>query len=247
MHIFQNIFKDPYFNLALEEYFFDHLDQDYFFLWRNEPSVIIGNHQKAEEAVDLEFARSKDIKIVRRLTGGAAVYHDLGNINFTFIQNSEDPKSIDKRRFMQPVIDILKKFEVAVELDGTTDMTIDSKKISGNAEYIHGNRILHHGSILYESDLQNLSKNLKVKPANYSGDQDNANKPVTNIVDHMPEKINIDQFLNLLQAEMTDHLNGVPYEIDQNEVKNINELADKKYRTDAWNFEKKAQKEYHLD
>lgn len=247
MHIFQNIFKDPFFNLALEEYFFDHLDQDYFFLWRSEPSVIIGNHQKAEEAVDLEFAKSKGIKVVRRLTGGSAVYHDLGNINFTFIQNTDHPKSIDKRRFMQPVIDVLKKFEVAAELDGTTDITINGKKISGNAEYIHGNRILHHGSILYESDLQNLSKSLKVKPANYSGDQDHANKPVTNIVDQMPEKIKIDQFLNLLQSEMTDQLNGVPYEIDQNQVKNINELADKKYRTDAWNFEKKAQKEYHLD
>ncbi len=247
MHYFHNIFKDPYFNLALEEYFFDHLDQDYFFLWRSEPSVIIGNNQKVEEAVDVEFARGKDIKIVRRLSGGSAVYHDMGNINFTFIQNAEDPKLIDKRKFMQPVINVLKKFEVTAELDGTTDITIDGKKISGNAEYIHGNRILHHGTILYESDLQNLSKTLRVKPANYSGDAANANKPVANLTDHMREKILIDQFLNILISQIGDQLNGIPYEIDQNEVKNINQLADKKYRTDAWNFEKKAQKEYHLD
>ena len=247
MHFFHNIFKDPYFNLALEEYFFDHLDQDYFFLWRSEPSVIIGNHQKVEEAVDLDFARSKDIKVVRRLTGGDAVYHDLGNINFTFIQNTDDAKKINKGKYMQPVIDVLKKFEIEAEVDGTTDITIAGKKISGNAEYIHGHRLLHHGSILYESDLENLSKSLKVKPANYSGEPENANKPVTNIIDHMPEKVQIDQFLNMLHGEMGDQLQGVPYEIDQNEVKNINQLADQKYRTDAWNFEKQAQKEYHLD
>lgn len=247
MHIFHNIFKDPYFNLALEEYFFDHLDQNYFFLWRSEPSVVIGHNQRAEEAVDLEFARSKEIKVVRRLSGGAAVYHDLGNINFTFIQNAEDPKSIDKKKFMKPVIDVLKKFGVTAQIDGTTDLVVNGKKISGNAEYIHGNRILHHGTILYESDLENLSRSLKVKPANYSGDESSANKPVSNVTEYMDEKISIDQLLKLLMAEFTDQLEGTPFEIDKNESKNINQLADKKYKTDAWNFEKKAQKEYHLD
>ncbi len=147
---------DPYLNLAIEEYLFRCCDDDIFMLWQNCPSVIIGKNQNAYTEVDLEYLKLKGIKLARRITGGGAVYHDMGNLNFSYIAKKED-KEIDFTSFSKPIIDVLKTFIDKISLSGRNDILLGDKKISGNAQYANGKRVLHHGTLLFDSSLEDMS------------------------------------------------------------------------------------------
>lgn len=153
---------DPYYNLALEEYLFSETDDDIFMLWQNEPCVVIGKNQNAFAEINIDKAREKGIKIVRRITGGGAVYHDLGNVNYTFISSKNEEKGIDFAFFTHPIIEALFSLGVSAELSGRNDLLVDGKKFSGNAQHSSDNRTLHHGTLLYDSDLSVLSSVLNV-------------------------------------------------------------------------------------
>ena len=151
--LYKNDSNDPYFNMALDEYAVKHLDSsnDYFYFYQNKPAVIIGRNQNTIEEVDSEYVKNHDITVVRRMSGGGAVYHDLGNINFTFVVDyqKEDFNSIE--RFAKAIIKALGKFGVYAEFSGRNDITIEGKKFSGNAQYVTKKRILHHGTLLFDS------------------------------------------------------------------------------------------------
>ncbi|HRC66441.1 MAG TPA: lipoate--protein ligase family protein, partial [Bacteroidales bacterium] len=148
MFCINNQNTNPYFNLASEEYLLKNYEEDVFMLWRNEPSIIIGKHQNALAEINIEYVKENHIKVVRRITGGGAVFHDLGNLNFTFISNSPNSKPVmNFKKYTQPIVDVLVNLGVDARFEGRNDIVIDGKKISGNAECVYKNRFLHHGTI----------------------------------------------------------------------------------------------------
>ncbi|MFP3855297.1 MAG: biotin/lipoate A/B protein ligase family protein, partial [Anaerolineales bacterium] len=138
-----NQHTDPYFNLAAEEHLLRKVEEDVFMLWRNEPSIIIGRNQNAYSEINIDFVRRKNIKVVRRLSGGGAVFHDLGNVNFTFIATNPEGPKLHFQRYTDPIIAALSGLGVEARFEGRNDLTIDGRKISGNAQHIYRDRVLH--------------------------------------------------------------------------------------------------------
>ena len=229
---------DPYFNLAAEEYFFSNFKDNIFMLWRNSPAIIVGKHQNTLAEINYDYVKENNIKVVRRMTGGGAVFHDLGNINFTFIETGESEKLVDFRKYVQPILDILLKLGVDAKFEGRNDLTIDGKKFSGNAEHVYKNRILHHGTILFSAKMSDLTKALNVKDVKFT---DKAVKSVrsrvTNVSEHLKNPITVLEFINLVFnhiLEMYD--DAVIYEITKQDKEKIEELVKNKYSTWEWNF-----------
>ena len=152
---------DPYRNLAIEEYLFTHADEEIMMLWQNAPSVILGKSQSAYAEVDLDYAKERGIRIVRRITGGGAVYHDAGNLNYTYISPDTEGRTLDFAEFSKPIIQALASLGVNAVLTGRNDLEVNGKKISGNAQYHRGGKTLHHGTLLFDADLDVLSSVLR--------------------------------------------------------------------------------------
>lgn len=229
---------DPYFNLATEEYLFKNKSEDIFMLWRNEPSIIVGKHQNTLSEINYEFVKENNIKVVRRLTGGGAVFHDLGNVNFTFIQTGEDEKLVDFRKYTAPIIDVLKKIGIEAKFEGRNDLTIDGKKFSGNAEHIFKNRILHHGTLLFSATMNDLTQALKVDETKFS---DKAVKSVrsrvTNISEHLQSPLSVQEFIDLIYSDIKQMYNdALDYKLTPEDIAQINKLVDEKYSTWEWNY-----------
>ena len=132
----QDTQTDPYFNLAAEEYVLKNFSDDVFMLWRNDNAIIVGKHQNTLSEINLDYVKEKGIKVVRRISGGGAVFHDLGNLNFTFIRTGEEGNLVDFKRFTLPIIEVLQKMGVDAKFEGRNDLTIEGKKFSGNAEHV---------------------------------------------------------------------------------------------------------------
>ena len=167
MRIILNTHTSPSFNLAAEEYLLQHEDRDVFMLWQNAPSVILGRNQNAWAEVNLPYAEEKGIAVIRRLSGGGAVYHDPGNINFTFITSPGE--EMDFKPFLTPILQALAALGIDARMDGRNDLTVDGQKISGNAQCTYRRpdgtaRLLHHGTLLLDSDLDTLTAVLRPRP-----------------------------------------------------------------------------------
>ncbi len=231
MIIFKNDHTDPYFNLACEQYLLDTKDGDIFMLWKNEPSVIIGKNQNAYAELNLDFIKNNNIKVVRRLTGGGAVFHDLGNVNFTFITKESDCKALDFQRFTKPVIDALSHFGIEAELSGRNDIVVGGRKISGNAQCVYNGKIMHHGTLLFSANISNLAGALNPDPEKF---QSKGIKSVRSRVANISElsDIDIDKFIDYLEKS----LNGKITALSADDTKAINELAEQKYSTWDWNY-----------
>lgn len=237
----KNSSRDPHFNLALEEYVVKYMDpkEDYVILWQNEPSVIIGRNQNTIEEINVKYIKDNNINVVRRLSGGGAVYHDLGNLNFTFIVKSSSDVVSNFKKFTEPVINALKSFGVAAEFSGRNDITIDGKKFSGNAQYYHGNRLLHHGTILFNSDLTVVQDALNVKADKIeSKGVKSVRSRVTNIYPYLREKISITDFMDaLLKFLMADeNYKKKEYILTEKDLSIIKELMEKRYSLWEWNY-----------
>jgi len=159
-----NDHTDPRINLAVEEYALNYLDprEEYVILWQNEPTVVVGRNQNTVAEVNAPFIKERGIHVVRRLSGGGAVYHDFGNLNFTFIVDAQKEMVSNFEYFTRPVIQALASLGVEAEFSGRNDITIDGKKFSGNAQYWSKNRLLHHGTILFNSQLDVVQEALNV-------------------------------------------------------------------------------------
>jgi len=230
---------DPYFNLALEQYVFDRLDpaHRYFMLWRNDNAIIIGKHQNTAEEIDAEVVRKRGIRVVRRLSGGGALYHDLGNVNFTFVAPEDAANPLDFAAFCGPVIQALAVFGVRAELNGRNDITIDGKKFSGNAQYHKRHRVMHHGTVLYDSDLSVLGQCLVVpKDKIESRGLKSVRSRVTNIKDYMPEDIGVERFMAGLRDAMFRAYDMRPYDLTDEDLEGARRLQREVYETWDWNY-----------
>lgn len=243
MKFIKNDSLNPYFNLALEEYCLKNLksNEDYVILWRDEPSVIVGKNQNAIEEINSDFINHNKINVVRRITGGGAVYHDEGNLNFTFVTTVDKLAAIDFKKYTIPIINALGKFGVEAELSGRNDITIQDKKISGNAQYIHKGRLLHHGTLLFNSELDILGKALNVKKDKIqSKGIKSVRSRVTNINEYLTSEISIDEFKNLILKYLFEFQGTSPEEycLSNEDMNNINNLIKDKYSTWEWNYGK---------
>lgn len=229
---------DPYFNLAFEEYFLKNSSKECFFLWRNRPAVILGKNQNAYSEINLNYVKENDIPVVRRITGGGAVFHDLGNINFTFISNNPTNTFADFRRFTAPIIDALKELSINAELSGRNDLTIDGLKFSGNAQCKFKNRIMHHGTLLFSSNMKNLSEALNPRPIKFQGKGvQSVVSRITNIDKHLKSPMDVTEFKSfLMKFVMSSDENAALYELTNDDINNINKLMTEKYMTWEWNF-----------
>ena len=229
---------DPRFNLALEEYVVKYLDSEHTFvlLWQNEPSVIIGRFQNTVEEINTEYIEKKGINVVRRITGGGAVYHDLGNLNFSFIEKT-DADSIDFRKYNERIVLALEKLGIKAEHNSRNDIAIEGKKFSGNAQFIYKGKVLHHGTILFNSNLEDVQAALRVNADKFtSKGVKSVRSRVTNVSDYLKEKITIEEFKEILLQSLFAPDFPVEYKLREEDLKAIYKLKEEKYDTWEWNY-----------
>ena len=235
MKILQLDSHDVYFNLAAEEYLFSQSEETEtrLLLWQNENAVVIGKHQNTAEEVNLAFAARHHINIARRISGGGAVYHDLGNLNYSIIVQS-DTMRWDIKRMSDPVVTTLRRLGVAVDLNERNDLLIARKKISGSSQYIRRDHLLHHGTLLFHADLAMLSESLKPDYDHIeSKSRKSVRSPVTNICDLHPN-LTIPAFTTALTDVLAEMDDVNPYTFSDQDVEAISKLRDEKYSTWDW-------------
>ncbi len=237
MLLINNDNTNPYFNFALEEYLLKKTDQDLFRLWMCDPCISVGKNQNTISEINSDYVRKNSIPIVRRQSGGGAVFHDLGNLNFTFISCNNNSFS-DFKRFTQPIIDLLKTLGINAEFSGRNDLLIDGKKFSGNAQYNYKNKVIHHGTLLFSSQISNLSNALKVKPIKLESKGIKSVKSrVTNISEHLDKPMNISEFRDLVMNYVFSlNSNNSYFNLTEKDIENVNKLSKEKYSTWEWNF-----------
>ena len=200
---------DPYYNLAVEEFLFSHTDEDVFMLWQNDSTVVIGKNQNAYAEVDLKFAKENGIKVARRITGGGAVYHDLGNINYSYITSTENVSSLDFETPSRALIEALADMGIDCSLGGRNDILADGKKISGNAQYTSGGRILHHGTLLFDANTEIMERVLRVDKEKLVSHGVSSHKSrVANINSLLDNKTSAEEFISSLEAKVIDILDA---------------------------------------
>ena len=232
---------DPAFNLAAEQYVFENLpkDRSYFMLWQNDNAVIIGKYQNTLAEINQPYVEAHKIKVVRRLSGGGAVYHDLGNLNYTYITDAGELETLNMRVFCEPIIKALAEFGVAAEINGRNDMTIDGKKFSGNAQYIRHGRVMHHGTLLYNSDLSAVSKALQVDPEKIRGKgMESVRSRVTNIRRYLKEDVPLYAFREMLLAFIRRGTESEEYTFSEKDLREIERIRKERYDTWEWNYGK---------
>lgn len=238
MHCLNLRSTDPFFNLALEEILLKNRKEEFLILGVNDPSVVIGKHQVLHREVNTRFVTEKNIPVIRRISGGGTVFHDNGNLNFSFIIQSEAGKQVDFRKYTLPVISFLSSLGVEANLEGKNDLKVNGFKISGNAEHIHRNRVLHHGTLLFNTSLDLLRNSLRKNTGNYTSKAVESNpSPVINLKEKLNDIKDMTQFRSMM---MSWFLNNIPdaemYSLGEEESAEAEALADSKYRTWEWNY-----------
>lgn len=233
---------DPRINLAIEEYALKNLDIDetYLLFYINEPSIIIGKNQNTIEEINTEYVEKNGIHVVRRLSGGGAVYHDLGNLNFSFITKDDGESFHNFRKFTEPVVNALRKLGVDAELSGRNDLLAEGRKISGNAQFSTRGRMFSHGTLLFDSEIENVVSALNVKKDKIeSKGIKSIRSRVANISEFLSEKVTIEEFRSLLLKNIFEGMDEVPeYVLTEQDWENIRQLSKERYQNWDWNYGK---------
>lgn len=230
--------NDPYFNLASEEYLLKNVEEDVFLLYRNLPSIVVGKHQNSLAEINYPFVVEQGIVVARRISGGGTVFHDLGNLNFAFVSSGKEGELVDYGKHTKPIIDAMATMGLKVRLGKRNELLLGKKKISGTASHVFKRRVLHHGTLLFSSRMKDLTNALKVQAHSFS---DRAVKSVpsqvTNIQDHLVEKMELDDFQNRILAYIFKSTeNAIDYHFNEQDLKDIQQLRDNKFSTWEWNF-----------
>jgi len=233
---------DVYFNLAAEEYLLNHFSEDVFMLWQNEPSVVIGRHQSVESEVNMAFVGENQIKVARRHSGGGTVYHDLGNLNLTYIESTDNP---DFTKYSGQMLEILSLIGIQAEADERHGLTIEGLKISGSAQYIRKNKVMYHATLLYSANLESLRFTLENLPATSAENLKTSRpfyvksvkSPVTNISEYVSTPLSIEEFKNIILKHHIDkNSHNSMYTLNKEDIEAIGLLKQSKYATSEWNF-----------
>ncbi len=229
--------NDAFFCLAAEEYLLKNFSEDIFMLWQSNDTVVVGKHQNALAEVNYPFVHRHNIRIARRISGGGTVFHDSGNVNFAIIKNIKSPAEISFSLFTQPVVKTLVKLGVDASLSGRSDLIVDGKKISGNAQHIFKNRVLHHGTLLFDSNLETLGDSLRIVPDKYFGKAvQSVRSMVANIQPLLGNNLNIAGFSDFLLNDRLKNNAGRIYELTAEDHQAIQKLVDEKFSQWEWNF-----------
>ena len=220
-------------------YVFDCLPRDrmYFMLWQNDNSIIVGKYQNTLSEINLEAVERRGIRVVRRLSGGGAVYHDMGNLNFTFITDAASGTALDMKLFCQPVVRTLAALGVHAEVNGRNDITIDGKKFSGNSQYLRQGRVMHHGTIMFNSDLSVVSEALQVDPTKFqTKGVRSVRSRVTNVADHLDRPVSLPEFRRILLENILRENPGQPYPLTPKDLAAVEKLREERYAAWDWNY-----------
>ncbi len=237
MKIILNENTDLSFNMAAEEYMMKNFDDDVFMLWRASRSVLIGKNQNSLEEINYDYVKENNIPVIRRLSGGGTVFCDLGNTNFAFIVS--DTKSFsDFKKFTTPILEVLQELGVDAEFSGRNDLTIEGKKFSGNAQYKYKNRLLHHGTLLFSSDISDLSKAINPKKVKYeSKGIDSVKSRVTNISSHLQSDIDIMDFSKMINEHIKNTADNAEfYEFTKEDIEMITKIKEERFDAWEWNY-----------
>lgn len=237
VYLFSNT-KNPWFNIAVEEYLLKNFSEDIFYLYINSPAVIVGKHQNALAEINQDFMHENNIKLVRRISGGGTVYHDEGNLNFCFIKNFPDTKDISFKTFTNLIVNALEAMGIEAIDAERNDIIIEQNKVSGNAMHVFKNRVLEHGTLLYSSNLNNLRKALKDNTDVYQGKAvKSVRSSVANISNYTKHNVDINGFANSIIRHITNQAtNFKQYTFTQNDISEINKLVEEKYSRWEWNY-----------
>ena len=229
---------DPAFNLAVEEYVFDYLPKDrmYVMLWQNDNAIIIGKNQNTLAEINEAYVKEQGIRVVRRLSGGGAVYHDMGNLNFTVIADAQG-ENLDFGRFCALVVKTLQRLGVKAEINGRNDMIIGGKKFSGNAQYLRQGRVMHHGTILFDSNASVLANALQVDEAKIQAKGvKSVRSRVTNVRPCLPVDMTLPQFRQVLLDTILEDEPGEEYILTDKDLEVVEKLKKDRYDTWEWNY-----------
>ncbi|MFS0824287.1 lipoate--protein ligase [Bacillus sp. 1P02SD] len=240
--------NDPQINLAIEEYALKNLDinETYLLFYINAPSIIIGKNQNTIEEINTQYVEDNGIKVVRRLSGGGAVYHDLGNLNFSFITKDDGESFHNYKKFTEPVIEALHKLGVHAQLSGRNDIEVEGRKISGNAQFSTRGRMFSHGTLMFDSEIDHVVSALKVKKDKIeSKGIKSVRSRVANISEFLTEKITIEEFRQMLLRYIFNTEGEIPeYKLTEQDWEKIHEISKARYQNWEWNYGKSPKFNY---
>jgi len=237
-----------FFNHAAEEYLMNNFDDEVFMLWINKPSILIGRNQNTISEINLDYVKENGIEVVRRLSGGGTVYNDFGNMNFTFITKRDLGTQVKNgfEKFALPVINALKSLGVNAVFTGRNDITIDDKKFSGNAQYFQKDKLLHHGTLMFDCDMSKLSFALKSKAIKFKDKSvKSVGARVTNILPNLDKPMSLEEFREYLKDYIIDtHKIETIYEFNDTDFNGINKIVKERFSTWEWNYGKSPEYTY---
>ncbi len=237
MIFIKNKITDVYFNLAMEEYIFEKFKEDeIFMLWINEPSVVIGKHQNLVEEVNMKYCFENKIKIARRISGGGTVVHDFGNLNYTYITNTTGDTELNFKEFLKPMHNALLSLNIDAYVSPRNDFRVGENKICGHSQFMRKKRVLHHGCILFNSNLEDLRGALNVKHKQVvSNSAKSVRSSVANLKDISNLNYEISDFIEKLKNEILKMREDFKiYELTEEDILNIDRIKEEKYSTKEW-------------
>jgi lipoate-protein ligase A len=229
--------NDPAFNLAAEEVLLRNHAENIIFFYINKPSVIVGKHQNTLSEINFNFLEKNNIPVFRRLSGGGTVYHDYGNINYCIIENGEPGRLVDFVRATTPIVEALKDYGLDARHGKRNDLLAGYKKISGNACHVFKSRAMHHGTLLFNSDLTQLTESLKADATKFRDKSvKSVRSEVINISELVTDEKNPEIFLSKIRKSIQTRFQAEPYHFSEMDLEKINNLVETKYSTWKWNY-----------
>ena len=238
---------NPYFNLSMEEFFLKNRTEEFFFLYINEPCIVVGKHQNLLSEINLQYTLENNIKLARRISGGGTVYQDFNNLNFSFIHNCVNLEQVNFTKFTYPILEILRKMGLDVVFSGRNDLLIDTKKISGNAMHIYKSRVLSHGTLLFNADLNNLSAALKNNPLKYIDKSiKSVRSKVTNISNYLDNPKTMEEFSQMVFENIVGKsADSIINPINDLERSSILQILKDKFETWEWIYGYSPKYQFH--
>ena len=239
LYVIDQTGTDPFHNLAAEQVIFDSLDRNhsYLYLWQNDNTAVIGRYQNTYAQLDLAYCKTHDIRIVRRLSGGGTVYHDLNNLNYSFITDADPDHQINFHTFLEPIVSLLNSLGVPAQINGRNDLTVEGKKFSGNAQYIRQGRVMHHGTLLFGCDPEKIARLLHVPDEKIrSKGVSSVKSRVCSLKEYLPEEYGIPEFRKDLIRFLGRQDQTAEYAFSAEEEALIRHWQKTRYETWDWNF-----------